>query len=240
MTRAVAAVFFDLYGTLLDLAPLAVACEEVAPGRGEAFARAWRAEQLRLTWLRTIMAVWEDFETVTSDALVWTARGMAVDAELAASALAHAFDTLPARPEARSTLAELRDAGLLVGVLSNGTAGMLDRALGNAGLREAFDHVLSVDLVRRYKPDPAVYALAVEATGHPPASIGFVTANDWDAAGASRFGLQVAWIRPIGQVEPPRVGAPEPVTTTWTELPTLFLRGRLSGPEHPSATIRGR
>lgn len=222
MNRAVSAVFFDLYGTLLDLAPLAVACEEVAPGRGESFARAWRAEQLRLTWLRTIIGAWADFQSVTSDALVWTARGMGVDPSRASSVVADAFDRLPVRSEVQTTLDELRGAGLVLGVLSNGTAGMLDRALANAGLGDAFDHVLSADEVQRYKPHPAVYALAAAATGHPPSSIGFATTNDWDAAGACAFGLLVAWLRPSGLGEPPRVGAPEPAISTWADLPRFF------------------
>lgn len=224
MTRAVAAVFFDVYGTLLDLADLEPACERVAPGRGRAFARAWRAEQLRLTWLRTIMDAWVGFEAVTADALAWTARSMGIGVDDASRELGHAFDELPVRPEARSTLDELRETGLLLGVLSNGSAGMLDRALGTAGLKDVFEHVLSADDARRYKPHPSVYALAVDATCHPRAEIGFVTANDWDAAGASAFGLRVAWLRPEGQVEPPRVVAPEPAVATWEQLPALFVR----------------
>ena len=223
MTRAVAAVFFDLYGTLLDVATLGDACERVAPGRGQAFARAWRAEQLRLTWLRTIMDAWVDFETVTADALAWTARSMDIPVDDASRELTYAFDELPVRPEARPTLDELRATDLVLGVLSNGSAGMLARALGRAGLKDVFEHVLSADAARRYKPHPSVYALAVDATGHPRAAIGFVTANDWDAAGASAFGLRVAWLRPEGQAEPLRVAAPEPAVTTWEQLPALFL-----------------
>ena len=221
MTRSTVAVFFDLYGTLLDLGPLAAACEPVAPGRGEAFARAWRAEQLRVTWLRTIMDRWADFQTVTAEALAWTARGMGIEAD-DVSGLAHAFDELPVRPEARPALDDLRDAGLVLGVLSNGSRPMLERALRRAGLQDRFEHVLSADAARRYKPDPAVYALAVAATGQPTAAIGFVTANDWDAAGAAAFGLRVAWLRPEGQLEPPSVGAPAPAVATWSQLGALF------------------
>lgn len=222
MTRSVGAVFFDLYGTLLDLEPLTVACETVAPGRGEAFARAWRAEQLRLSWLRTVMGTWADFETVTRDALAWTARAMAVDPDLAVTMLSNAFDALPVRAEALPVLTELRAAGRALGVLSNGSSPMVDRALDRAGLQDAFDHVLSVDQVRRYKPDPAVYAMAVMASRRSPASIGFVTANDWDAAGASAVGFRVAWLRPAGAAESPRVGAPDPVTLGWAQLTAFF------------------
>ena len=219
----VGAVYFDLYGTLLDLGPLDAACEAVAPGRGDAFARAWRAEQLRLTWLRTIMDAWADFEAVTEDALVATAVRFGVDPAGASGALDGAFERLPVRPEAGPTIAALRAAGLRTGILSNGSRAMLERAVADPTLATAFDDILSVDAVRRYKPDPAVYGLAVRASGLAPDEIGFVTANDWDAAGAAAFGFRVAWLRPSGSVPTPAVGGPEPVVASWAEIPWFAL-----------------
>ena len=46
----------------------------------------------------------------------------------------------------------------------------------------AIRQATSVDAVGRFKPDPAVYQLACEASGVEAARIGFVTANGWDAA----------------------------------------------------------
>jgi 2-haloacid dehalogenase len=215
------AVYVDLYGTLLDLAPLASACEAVAPGRGEQLATAWRAEQLRLTWLRTITGRWADFEAVTSAALRTAGARLAIEGpDLAA--LDGAFDRLPARPEAGPVLRALRAGGSRLGVLSNGSAAMLERALAASGLAGAFDDVLSVDAVRRYKPDPAVYGLAVTASGAPPAEIGFVTANDWDAAGAAAFGFRVVWLRPAGALDLPAIDAPEVTIATWPDVPSAL------------------
>ena len=223
MTGQVGAVYFDLYGTLLDLAPLDAACEAIVPGRGAEFARAWRAEQLRLTWLRTIMGAWEDFEQVTEAALHATATRFGLDEWIAGEALGAAFDRLPVRPEAPPVIDILRAAGPRLGVLSNGSRSMIDRALAGTSLSAAFDDVLSVDAVRRYKPDPAVYELAVHVSGQPASRIGFVTANDWDAAGAAAFGFRVAWLRPPGAPDPPAVGSPEPIVATWTDLPMFAV-----------------
>jgi 2-haloacid dehalogenase len=220
------AVYFDLYGTLLDLGPLDAACEAVAPGRGAEFARAWRVEQLRLTWLRTIMDAWVDFEQVTQAALLATATRLSVDPNKAWAALGGAFDRLPVRPEAGPTIDALRAAGLRTGILSNGSRAMLERALAEKPLAAAFDDVLSVDAVRRYKPDAAVYDLAVQASGLAPGAIGFVTANDWDAAGAAAFGFRVAWLRPAGSVPAPAVGGPEPIVATWAEIPMFAVDPR--------------
>lgn len=212
------AVYFDLYGTLLDLGPLDDACEALVPGRGAAFARTWRMEQLRLTWLRTIMGAWADFAAVTEAALGAAAATFGVDATVAAATLGEAFRRLPARQEAPRALSELRAAGCRLGVLSNGSREMLAGSLDETGLASLVDDVLSVDAVRRYKPDPAVYDLAVRASGLRPAEIGFVTANDWDAAGGAAFGLRVVWLRPPGAVSLPEVGAPPARVASWDDL----------------------
>jgi 2-haloacid dehalogenase len=214
-------VYVDLYGTLLGLDPLRAACEAVAPGQGTALARAWRAEQLRLTWLRTITGRWADFEAVTRAALRTTARELGL-ATATVAALDGAFDRLPVRPEAVAAVRGIRARGVRLGVLSNGSEAMLRRALDATGLADLFDDVLSVDAVQRYKPDPAVYGLAVAASGEEPAAIGFVTANDWDAAGAAAFGLRVAWLRPDGALDLPALGTPDVAIATWPSVAAVL------------------
>ncbi len=221
----VEAVFFDWYGTVADIGALAVACEAAAPGQGRALATRWRARQLELTWLRTIMGSWADFEAVTADALASALGEVGLEvADAARDRLAGSFVDLPARPEAVVALADLRRLGLRLGVLSNASRGMLAGGLDRTGLRSAFDDVLSVDAVRRYKPDPAVYRLAVEAVGTGADRIGFVTSNGWDAAGASAFGLRVAWLPNDARPTLPPVGAPEPVVVGWPDLAEVFRR----------------
>ena len=84
--RPVDAVLFDLFGTLLSLRPLDDVCEGIAPGRGAELAGRWRARQLELSWLRTAMQRWVDFDQVTEDALENVLREMDVAAEPAAVA----------------------------------------------------------------------------------------------------------------------------------------------------------
>jgi 2-haloacid dehalogenase len=220
--RAVDAVFFDLFGTLLSLRPLDERCEALAPGRGPELAARWRARQLELSWLRTAMERWVDFDVVTADALSAVLRefGASPDAD-AVARTAGAFRELPVHPEVPPVLARLRESGLIRGILTNASRATLDAVLARTGL--PMDHALSVDAARRFKPSPAVYALATEATGLPPERIGFVTGNAWDAAGSSAFGFRVAWLRAEGGPSLPPVGAPEPIEATWESLPGVFL-----------------
>jgi 2-haloacid dehalogenase len=220
--RPVDAVFFDLFGTLLSLGPLDDACDRVAPGRGADLAARWRARQLEISWLRTAMDRWADFDTVTRDAL-----GAALD-ELGITghddrdlpALADAFAELPLVADALEVVGRIRDAGLATGILTNASTQTLGRVAARLDL--GFDHLLSVDAARRYKPDPSVYRLAVDATGLAPERMGFVTANGWDAAGAGAVGFRVAWLRPNPAARLPAVGAPDPVIATWEDVAAVF------------------
>jgi 2-haloacid dehalogenase len=218
---SVAAVWFDLFGTLVDLGPLAEACEVVAPGHGAELAARWRRRQVEGSWLRTLMDRWAPFETVTRDALIDAAADVGVDAGTV-DALDSAFERLPARAGAAECLRALRAVGVPTGILSNGSAEMVERTVRSAGLRDLIDDVRSVEAVRRYKPDPAVYRLAAMASGVEPDRLGFVTANGWDAAGAGAFGLRVAWLRPDRDAIVPSIGVPTPVVATWAEVPHVF------------------
>jgi 2-haloacid dehalogenase len=217
---AVRAVFFDLFGTLLSLAPLADVCDRLAPGRGPEFAQRWRARQLEASWLRTVMERWADFDVVTRDSLEMTLEefGVAPSADIAV--VAGAFDELPLSDGARAAVAALRAGGLETGILTNASATSLARA--SSRIDVPFDHLLSVDSARRFKPHPSVYRLATEATGYHPAQIGFVTSNGWDAAGAGAAGFRVVWLRPDPAAMPPAVGAPRPVIAGWREVPEIF------------------
>jgi 2-haloacid dehalogenase len=221
--RPVDAVLFDLFGTLLSLRPLDDVCEAIEPGRGAELAARWRARQLELSWLRTAMQLWVDFDRVTADALENVLREMDVAAEPAAVArAAGAFRELPVNPEVADVLEELRDGGLRTGILTNASAETLDSVLRRTGLD--VDDALSVDAARRFKPHPAVYELGTKATGLPANRIGFVTGNAWDAAGAGTYGFRVAWLRPPGAAAAlPPVGAPEPIEATWAEVAGIFL-----------------
>jgi 2-haloacid dehalogenase len=221
--RTVKAVFFDLFGTLLDLGPLDEACDRLSPGRGAEIAARWRARQLEASWLRTVMGQWADFDVVTLDALRAAVQEFGVGGSADESALqevADGFIDLPLVDGASKVVQGLRAAGIVTGILTNASSRALDRVSGRL---PPMDHVLSVDAARQFKPHPKVYQLAVDATGLPAMQIGFVTANGWDAAGAVAFGFRVAWLRPGPTASLPAVGAPEPILATWQEIASIFI-----------------
>jgi 2-haloacid dehalogenase len=222
--RAIDAVFFDLFGTLLDLTALVEDCEQAAPGRGRELAARWRAWQLEFSWLRRTMGTFVDFDRVTADALEAAMAELGLElASATVETLTSAFERLPVHPAAPGVLGRLRSSGVRTGILTNGSRRTLARVVARTGLDRMLDYALSVDAVGRFKPDPAVYRLACEESGLDAARIGFVTANGWDAAGAVSFGFRVAWLRNDLSAPFPRVGAPSPMMAKWESLHDVLL-----------------
>ena len=84
------------------------------------------------------------------------------------------------------------------------------------------DDVLSVEDVGVYKPDPRVYALAVERLGVAAEQICFQSSNAWDAVGAKAFGFRVVWVNRYGQ-PPERLDAqPDVEVSDLTALPAIL------------------
>ena len=189
----VKALVFDAYGTLFDVRSVLRRCEEVFPGHGSDLTGLWRTKQLEYTWLRSLMGRYEDFWQVTQDGLVFSCRSLGLaPSEEQIDHLMQAYLTLDTFPEITAALDAM--SKLPCSILSNGSPKMLDSVVRNAGLEGRFQHVLSVDEVRTYKPSPVVYELAEKHLGVHREEIGFVSSNCWDVAGAKSFGFQVYWL----------------------------------------------
>ena len=95
-------------------------------------------------------------------------------------------------------LQALKARGVPAGILSNGDPQMLAVAVKSAGLDGLLDPLLSVHETRRYKTDPAAYALGPAALNLPARDILFVSSNGWDAIGATWFGYTTLWVNRAG------------------------------------------
>ena len=75
---------------------------------------------------------------------------------------------VPKKPFADETLAELRRVGCRLALCTSNTPEVVQTYLELAGWAEAFDVVVTGDLVTRSKPDPEIYLKAAEMLGVPP------------------------------------------------------------------------
>jgi 2-haloacid dehalogenase len=195
---AIEAIAFDAL-TVFDPSAVVGVAEAVFPNHGAALAAAWRTRQFEYTWLRTAAGRYVDFRTVTADALVFAARTMKLELTPARhDRLMEAFLAMKAYPEAPAALLALRQSGLRLGFLTNMTQAMVDAAVRNAQLEGVFEHILSTDRVRAYKPDPRAYEMGVDAFGVAPDAIVFAAFGGWDAVGAKWFGYRTFWVNRAG------------------------------------------
>jgi 2-haloacid dehalogenase len=98
-------------------------------------------------------------------------------------------------PDSVPGLTRLR-ARFIVATLSNGNMGLLVRMAKHAGL--PWDCILSAELARHYKPDAAVYRMAVELLNLAPHEVMMVAAHQDDLRAARAVGLRTAFVpRPL-------------------------------------------
>jgi 2-haloacid dehalogenase len=205
-SRPVKACVFDAYGTLFDVhAPAAALAAELGE-EGPAISAQWRTKQLEYTWLRSLMGRYADFAKVTADALDYVLEANELSGSPVREKLLSLYTSLAAYPDAAPCLTALKNAGARTGILSNGSPSMLAAAVMSANLGASLDYCLSADAVRIYKPSPEVYKLACTAFGAEPDEIAFVSANDWDCAGAASFGFRVIHVNRFRQADE-RLGA---------------------------------
>lgn len=191
---------FDIFGTVVDwhgsiVREMAALHPQVD---GDAFALAWRAGY------RPAMA------RVMSGELGWTLiddlHRMVLDEILPQFDLAHldevarrhlnrVWHRLDPWPDAVAGLQRLKRKHIIC-TLSNGNLGLLTRMAKRAGL--PWDCVLSAEVFRAYKPDPATYLGVARVFDLPPQRVMLVAAHHDDLEGARTCGLRTAYVeRPL-------------------------------------------
>ena len=197
------AVLFDAYGTLFDVNSVAELAERLYPGKGLQLSQLWRDKQIEYSRLVSMSsgqdaggsAHYRPFSELTRAGLRFAAQRLQLCWNGEAEAqLMDAYLHLSPFPENREVLVELQRRGIPCGILSNGDLAMLEPVVRNAGFAGLLRHVLSVHPARRFKVDPAAYALGTAALGLAAPEILFVSSNCWDAIGATWFGYTTLWV----------------------------------------------
>ena len=205
-TKKVKAIAFDAF-PIFDPRPIFALAETLFPGKGNELSNAWRVRQFEYQWLRALGDEYVDFFQATEDALVFAAESLKL--ELTAEKrkmLMDGYLSLKVWPEVPSALQALKQAGFRLGFLSNATPKILQSGIKNNGLEQIFEHVLSTDAIRTYKPDQRAYQMGVKAFGLKKEDILFVAFAGWDVAGAKWFGYPTFWVNRMN-LPPERLGA---------------------------------
>ena len=186
----------DVYGTLIDTQAIGADLDELVPGQGAVFAAAWRQKQLEYTFRRAAMKQYQNFDACTAAALDYVAARMGLRVtKKAKTSLLKRYRDLPVFPDVVSALDELRGTGARLLAFSNGVPQSVHDVLTNAGIRDRFEDIVSVDEVHSFKPDPAVYTHYVRRACAECRECWLVSANPFDVIGAIAAGMLAVWVQ---------------------------------------------
>jgi 2-haloacid dehalogenase len=185
---------FDAYGTLFDVhAAMARFRDEAGPD-ADRLSDIWRTKQLEYSWTLTLAGHYVDFWRLTELALDFALARVPNVPKALKARLLDAYFKLDAFPDARAALRALKDAGKKTGILSNGSPNMLKGAVDAAGIGGDLDAVLSVDVLKMFKPRPEVYALVTDHFKCAADDVTFISSNRWDVMAARSVGFRPLWV----------------------------------------------
>ena len=205
---------FDVNETLLDLNAMKERVAEALDGRGDLLPL-WFTTMLQYSLVAAVGDNYGDFGAIGSAAMMMVARnhGIELSREAAREAMTP-IRSLPPHPEVAAALGQLKQAGFRMVTLTNSSHSTVDAQIGNAGLMDLFEDLLSIEDIQMFKPHTHVYRWAARKMGVPSNECLLVAAHGWDIAGALWAGWRAAFLsRPGAQLYPlapaPEIVAPD-------------------------------
>ncbi len=187
--------------------------------------KAWFAQFLQSALVSTVTNSYKKFGDIGIAALEMLATRQGVSlVEEHRRLIRDGMQHLPAHPDVRESLDELRQAGIRLATLTNSTEEVAEAQLKNAGIRDYFEQVLSADTVRRLKPAPEAYRMAANRLGVRIDRVRLVAAHFWDIAGALRAGCAAAFVARPGMVLDPLFERPDVIGVDLHEVSGEILR----------------
>ena len=213
MMPPVKALFFDMFGTMLDWrSSIARETRSILEPLGasfdwHAFADAWRAEYRpamneviagRRPFVKLDVLHRENLEKILPRFGVTGLDAATIDA---INMGWHRLDTWPDVPDA---LRRLRTK-YLVATLSNGNVSLMVDVARRNGI--VFDAILGAEFARAYKPQPEAYQRSCAAFDLPPSECLMCAAHERDLAAAASTGMRTAFIHRPNEFGPGKGGA---------------------------------
>lgn len=224
MSTSPSLIVFDVNETLSDMSPMAGRFAEV--GAPAALAKLWFTTLLRDGFALTAARDNDRFADIGAEALRGLLTGTDLNRELgrAVEHIMAGMASLGLHPDVPDGVQALHQAGYRMITLTNGSATVAEKLFEPAGIHDAFEALLSVENAPAWKPAPAAYGYAAQASGTEPSQMMLVAVHPWDIHGAAKAGLQTAWINRRGALYPAYFTPPDHTVTALTELPAALAR----------------
>jgi 2-haloacid dehalogenase len=189
---------FDVNETLLDMTPLKKSVNALLDN--EQGFRIWFGMLLHYSIVSNSINDYHDFSTIAAATLAMTANSMhkKVNEDEIKETLS-IIKTLKAYPDVEKGLNLLKDHGFRLATLTNSPPNALKQQLINSSLTDFFEQTLSIDSIKKYKPEAETYLWAAKELGVKPEEMILIAAHGWDIAGASHAGLRTCFIEREGQ-----------------------------------------
>lgn len=216
------AVVLDVIETCFAIDPLDERLEVLGLAKGAL--QIWFPRVLRDAFALEVTGTYKPFAEIATGTLgsLLAENRVEADPETMKIFLA-AFATLPVHPDVPEGIETLRQAGVRVAALTNGSAKTTRQMFRQAGLGDAIEKFISIDEVQRWKPASAVYLHAAQSLDLAPAQLALIAAHDWDIDGASKAGLTTGYLARQQPVCSSAMAAPDVRGTTLREVVQQLL-----------------
>ena len=187
---------FDVYGTLIDPFRMEEHLRAIFGARAKEATELWRSKQLEYSLRRALMKKYENFDVCTAQALQFVSRQLEVP--LADETMRNLLDQylrLPVYSDVPAALDELESRGFKMVACTNGTEHAVRGLLDRAGILAKFSGIISVDPIRTFKPDPAVYEYLAAQVHAEKEMVCLISSNPFDVIGAKACGLPTVWVQ---------------------------------------------
>ncbi len=205
---------FDVYGTLIDTHGVVEALQKLVGDRAMAFSHTWRDKQLEYSFRRGLMQNYETFAVCTAQALDYSCDFYkAALTKSQKDELLAIYRVLPAFDDVEEGLLRLKANGFRLFAFSNGAVDALESLMNAARIRAMFVDLVSVDPLKSFKPNPAVYAHFLRQAHASGDNAWMVSSNPFDVIGAISAGMRAAWVK----------RSPDAVFDPWGIKPTMIV-----------------
>lgn len=191
-----ATLAFDVYGTLIDTHGLVTQLQTLIGDKAAAFSQTWRDKQLEYSFRRGLMQNYVNFATCTQHALEYSCLFHQVTlTDTQKAELLQAYRILPAFKDTAPALPALQQAGHKLYAFSNGSQEAVETLLQAANIRDYFIDIVSVDDIKSFKPNPAVYSYFLRRSQAQHHQAWLISSNPFDVTGAISTGMKAAWVQ---------------------------------------------
>jgi len=200
-------LIFDVNETLLDMTPLKESINKAL--ENELAFDIWFPTLLQYSLVESITKEYQDFSKIAAATFKMIAQKFGFDfSDKEIEEILSPIKKLKPHPEVVEALSLLKKNNFKMIALTNGKPEVAKAQLQFAEIDGFFDEVLSVELVKRYKPHLKTYKYVLDKYAVSEEKVMMIAAHGWDIAGAQRARLQTAFISRSGKFEYPLADKP--------------------------------